>query len=79
MLKQEARRIAPPEAGDHLGETDHFLDAVADEIGQVGQHGEAGVFIPGLGAHHAVLTHGEETAELFIHRLCRQTDKQTEK
>lgn len=31
-----------PEPWDHLGKANHLLDAVTDEVSEVGQHGEVG-------------------------------------
>ena len=35
-------RSSLPEPWDHLGKADDLLDAVTDQVSQVGQHGELG-------------------------------------
>ena len=57
----------PPEARDHLGKADDLLDAVGHEVGQVGQHGEAGAVLAGVGAAALLLVHHHQVVE--VHRL----------
>lgn len=67
-----------PEAGDHLGEADHLLDAVGHQVSQMGQHGELGVLLAGVGAARSVLVHHQQVAEvhLGVQRLCSKQEGQ---
>ena len=68
-----------PEARYHLGKADDLLDAVADKVGEVGEHGEARAFlIVGLRAAALLLVHHQQVTEvhqLGVHRLCGKSKK----
>ena len=80
---REDARVASgdvPEARYHLGKADDLLDAVADEVGEVGQHGEAGaLLLVGLGPAALPLVHHQQVTEvhqLGVHRLCGKSTKE---
>lgn len=65
-----------PESGDHFGESDDFLDAVADEVGEVREHGQTRVvLLAGVWTAAAVLIHHQQITEvqLSVHRLYRDS------
>lgn len=61
-----------PEAWDHLGKADDLLDAVGDQVSQVGQHGQLSVLFTGVWTISSILVHHQKAAEvhLGVHRLC---------
>lgn len=60
-----------PEAWNHLGKTDDLLDAVADQVSQVWQHGEtSGAFFVGLRAAVMVLVHHHHAGEVHWLHVC---------
>lgn len=58
-----------PESGDHLGEADHFLYAVADQVGQVREHGEVGQLDVHGGALITLLGEVQVGKHLGLHGL----------
>ncbi len=46
-----------PEAWDHLGKAYDLLDAVGDQVSQVGQHGKLCVLLAGVWTASTVLVH----------------------
>lgn len=61
-----------PEPRDHFGEADHLLDAVADQVGQVWEHGELGEVDVNGGALVVLLGEVQVGKHLGLHGLWRE-------
>lgn len=71
---------ASPESGDHLGESDDFLNAVAHQISEMWQHGQTrGIILTGVWTATVILIHHQKTAQvqLSVNRLYRQRALET--
>lgn len=56
-----------PESRDHLGKANDLLDAIGDQVSQVGQHGEAGsLFLTGLRAAALLMVHHQKIVEVHF-------------
>jgi len=61
---------ASPEARDHFGKADHLLDAVADQVSQVREHGEVGEVDVHGGALVVLLGEDQVGEHWGLHGLC---------
>lgn len=56
-----------PEPRDHLGKSNDLLDAIGDQVSQVGQHGEAGaLLLAGVRTAALLLVHHQQVVEVHF-------------
>lgn len=75
------RETCIPESWDHFGKADDLLDAVGDQVSQVGQHRKAGsLLLAGVRATALFVVHQQQIVEIHfcVNGFCRHKDKKND-